>query len=144
MQVTDPPEEARVLRPDPRPLLLGGRRIQQARLELGGFAQGGAKLVEEREPALVGADGRAQFQRLGPRSSTRRPRQYFTLPPPPPPRVPYPSSRVSTNAASPKSAGTTVSSVYAPKAKTSIAPNAQAQQITSSLQNGRVMRHHVR
>jgi len=89
MQVRDPAQESRVLRPRCRPLRLRRRVVEHLRLQLVHLAQRDAKLVEELTPALVREEPRAQFQRLGGRSSTRRPRQYFTFPPPlPPPRDP--------------------------------------------------------
>ena len=82
--MADPAEQSRVLRPGGRPLGLGSLLVQDLRLELGHLAQRDAQLVEELPPAVVGREPGGQFQRLGGRSSTRRPRQYFTLPPPPP------------------------------------------------------------
>ena len=85
MQVADTAEEPRVLRPGRRPLGLAGVLVEHLRLEVAELAQRDAQLVEELAPALVARKPRAQFQRLGGRSSTRRPRQYFTFPPLPPP-----------------------------------------------------------
>lgn len=88
MQVADATQDARVPGPAGGPLGLGCALVQDPQLEVRGVAQRDPQLLEECSPALVGKQRGGQFQRLGPRSSTRRPRQYFTLSPPPPPRVP--------------------------------------------------------
>lgn len=85
MEVADPAEQARVLRPGGGPRRLVRSRVEDLRLERRQLAQGEAQLVEQLPPAGIGRERSAQFQRRGPRSSTRRPRQYFTVPPPPPP-----------------------------------------------------------
>src|SRR5687767_7562211 len=112
----DTSEESRVLRPRSRPLRLRRRAVEHLRLKLVHLAQPDPQLVEELAPTLVGEEARAQFQRLAGRSSTRRRRQYFTFPtPPPPPGARYPPSRLSTYAATAKSAGTRVSRPRAAK-----------------------------
>lgn len=85
VQMPHPAEQTRVLRPGRGPLGVARIPVEDLGLELAELAQRDAELVEERAPAVVGREPRAQFQRLGGRSSTRRPRQYFTFPPAPPP-----------------------------------------------------------